>query len=140
MAIKELRARSAVPREKPYKLADGEGLCLLVKPNGAKLWRMKYRIAGKEKLLSFGAYPEIGLTAARDLRLEAKHALAMGADPMEELAQSTAKEGKTFKQADRARCNPVPWCNAHRGDFSSRCARPDPADRSTRRARHQPSG
>ena len=74
MAIKELQVRSAAPRDKPYKLADGEGLFLLVKPNGAKLWRMKYRFAGKEKLLSFGSYPVVGLSAARELRLKAKHA------------------------------------------------------------------
>jgi hypothetical protein len=55
MPIKELQARNALPAEKPYKLADG-GLFLLVQPNGSKLWRMKYRFAGKERLLSFGAY------------------------------------------------------------------------------------
>jgi hypothetical protein len=98
MAIKELQVRSATPREKPYKLADGEGLFLLVKPNGAKLWRMKYRFAGKEKLLSFGAYPEIGLTAARELRLKAKHAIAMGEDPMADMARPTAKDSKTFER------------------------------------------
>jgi integrase len=98
MAIKELQVRSATPREKPYKLADGEGLFLLVKPNGAKLWRMKYRFAGKEKLLSFGAYPEIGLTAARELRLKAKHAIAMGEDPMGEMARPTAKDSKSFER------------------------------------------
>lgn len=98
MAIKELQVRSATPRDKPYKLADGEGLFLLVKPNGAKLWRMKYRFAGKEKLLSFGSYPEVGLTAARELRLKAKHAIALGEDPMGEMARPTAKEGKTFKR------------------------------------------
>ena len=98
MAIKELQVRSAAPREKPYKLADGEGLFLLVKPNGAKLWRMKYRFASKEKLLSFGAYPEVGLSAARELRLKAKHAIAMGEDPMGEMARPTAKEGKTFER------------------------------------------
>lgn len=44
-------------RERPYKLADGGGLHLLVQPNGNKYWRLKYRHAGKEKLLSFGRYP-----------------------------------------------------------------------------------
>ena len=89
MAIKELQVRSAAPRDKPYKLADGEGMFLLVKPNGAKLWRMKYRFAGKEKLLSFGSYPEVGLTAARELRLKAKHAIALGEDPMGEMTRPT---------------------------------------------------
>jgi hypothetical protein len=53
----ENQAKNAKPLERAYKLADSEGLFLLVQPNGAKLWRMKYRFAGKEKLLSFGAYP-----------------------------------------------------------------------------------
>jgi hypothetical protein len=52
MRLKDLEVRHASPREKDYKLADGGGLHLLVRPNGSKLWRMKYRFAGKEKLLS----------------------------------------------------------------------------------------
>jgi len=57
MALKELEVRYATRRQKDYKLADGEGLYLLVRPNGSKLWRMKYRFDGREKLLSFGRYP-----------------------------------------------------------------------------------
>jgi Arm DNA-binding domain len=53
---------NAKPKEKPYKLADGEGLFLLVNPGGSRLWRLKYRRGGKEKLLSFDAYPKVGLT------------------------------------------------------------------------------
>lgn len=56
MPLTEIQARNSKPRERAYKLADGEGLFLFVQPNGSKLWRMKYRFAGKEKLLSFGAY------------------------------------------------------------------------------------
>mgnify|MGYP002780848799 FL=1 len=96
MPMKELQARNARPREKPYKLADGGGLFLLVQPNGTKLWRMKYRFGTKEKLLSFGPYPEIGLVAARELRMNAKHALSLGEDPMGDLARPAAKEGRTF--------------------------------------------
>ena len=59
MALKELEAGYATKRSKDYKLADGEGLYLLVHPNGSKLWRFKYRFDGKEKLLSFGAYPDV---------------------------------------------------------------------------------
>ncbi|AOH84091.1 hypothetical protein AWL63_09060 [Sphingomonas panacis] len=59
MALKELEACYATERAKDYKLADGEGLYLLVRPNGSKLWRFKYRFDGKEKLLSFGAYPDV---------------------------------------------------------------------------------
>ena len=64
MALKDLEARYATKRGKDYKLTDGEGLYLLVRPNGSKLWRFKYRFAGKEKLLSFGMYPGVGLADA----------------------------------------------------------------------------
>jgi integrase len=98
MSIKELQARSAVPRAKSYKLADGGGLFLLVQPSGSKLWRMKYRFGGKEKLLSFGAYPEISLTAAREQRLRAKHTLSLGQDPMEGVTRPSAKDAKSFER------------------------------------------
>lgn len=74
---------AAKPGEKDYKLADGDGLHLLVKTNASKLWRLKYRIAGKEKLLSFGQYPVVSLKNARELALEARKLLAAGLDPME---------------------------------------------------------
>ena len=55
MALKELEVRYAAKRSRDHKLSDGEGLHLLVRPHGAKLWRLKYRFDGREKLLSFGA-------------------------------------------------------------------------------------
>ena len=81
MALKDLEVRYATRRAKDYKLADGEGLHLLVRPNGSKLWRMKRRFGGKEKLLPFGAYPEVGLADARLRRAAAKLTLAEGKDP-----------------------------------------------------------
>ena len=72
MALSEIQIKNAKAAERPYKLADGEGLFLLVKANGSKLWRMKYRYRGKEKLLSFGAYPDVGIAAARELKTLAK--------------------------------------------------------------------
>lgn len=74
---------AAKPGEKDYKLADGDGLHLLVKTNGSKLWRLKYRIVGKEKLLSFGQYPVVSLKNAREWALEARKLLAAGLDPMQ---------------------------------------------------------
>ncbi|WP_256940790.1 Arm DNA-binding domain-containing protein, partial [Acetobacter indonesiensis] len=56
--------RRLTPREKPYKLSDTGGLFILVQASGSRLWRMKYRFGGKEKLLSFGAYPEVTLASA----------------------------------------------------------------------------
>ncbi|GAM02997.1 hypothetical protein SP5_122_00020 [Sphingomonas parapaucimobilis NBRC 15100] len=81
MALKELEVRYAIKRAKDYKLTDGEGLYLLVHPNGSKLWRTKYRYGGKEKLLSFGGHPAVSLAEARLRRAKAKVVLGEGGDP-----------------------------------------------------------
>jgi hypothetical protein len=99
MALKELEVRYATKRQKDYKLADGEGLYVLVRPNGSKLWRLKYRFGGKEKLLSLGAYPQVSLADARLRRAEAKVALGQGMDPG---AKDTPARGTTFEEASRA--------------------------------------
>lgn len=88
---------TAKPREKEYKITDGGGLYLLVKPNGAKYWRLKYRVMGKEKKLSIGVYPDISLADARLKREEARKVVALGGDPSEEkrvekLAQKASVE------------------------------------------------
>lgn len=72
---------SSKPKEKDYKLSDGGGLYLLVKTNGGKYWRLKYRIDGKEKLLTIGIYPTVTLADARRKRDDAKRLLADGIDP-----------------------------------------------------------
>ena len=81
MALTDLQARKAQPREKAYKLADTGGLFLFITPGGARLWRMKYRYADKEKTLSFGPYPDVSLSAARDQRDAAKRLLRDHKDP-----------------------------------------------------------
>jgi integrase len=73
--------QKAKAKRKPYKLSDGFGLYLLVNPTGSRLWRMKYRVEGREKLLAIGAYPEVSLARARERRDDARKALADGADP-----------------------------------------------------------
>lgn len=81
--LSDTAVRNAKPKSKPYKLSDGEGLFLLVMPNGSKYWRMKYSF-GKEKLLAFGIYPDVSLSDARDKRAQARKKLAAGRDPGEE--------------------------------------------------------
>lgn len=71
-------------REKDYKLSDGDGLYLLVRTNGSKLWRQKYCFAGKEKTLSHGTFPEVGAADARDKCRAARKLLAQGTDPGEQ--------------------------------------------------------
>ncbi|MGP3219671.1 tyrosine-type recombinase/integrase [Serratia bockelmannii] len=105
MKLTARQVDTAKPKEKPYKLSDGGGLYLEVAPNGSRYWRMKYRINGKEKRLSFGVYPIISLAVARDEREKAKKVLATGGDPGEvkkagKLAQKLSIEN-TFEAIAR---------------------------------------
>lgn len=94
----------AKPKEKPYKLSDGQGLYLEVMPNGSKLWRLKYRHSDKEKRLALGAYPTVPLQKARQRRDEARQRLAEGIDPGEQrkaTKQAQKAEGLTFETLAR---------------------------------------
>lgn len=73
--------KNAKPKDRPYKLADEKGLFLLIHPNNSKYWRLKYRVARKEKLLALGVYPEVSLAQARDKRDEARKLHSKGLDP-----------------------------------------------------------
>ncbi|HHZ6988973.1 TPA: tyrosine-type recombinase/integrase [Klebsiella michiganensis] len=83
MALTDVKVKTAKPKEKPYKLTDGGGMYLLINANGSKYWRMKYRFAGKEKMLSIGVYPDVSLADAREKRSEARKILSAGGDPSE---------------------------------------------------------
>jgi len=82
--LSDPKCEAAKPRDREYKLFDGGGLYLLVKPSGVKTWRFKYvRPDGREGLATFGAYPALSLKAARERRAAAKEQLAHGKDPIE---------------------------------------------------------
>ncbi len=98
VTLSDAKARNAKPKAKPYKLADGEGLFLLVLPSGGKYWRLKYFFAGKEKLLALGVYPEISLADARERRAQARKVLAAGNDPGE--AKKEAKRLTNLSNAN----------------------------------------
>ncbi|MFP9229986.1 hypothetical protein A0E43_14650 [Pectobacterium cacticida] len=83
MALTDVVARTAKPREKAYKLADAHGLYLLVSPNGSKRWYLKYRFEGKESRIAFGAYPLVSLAKAREKRDEIRLLLLEGIHPTE---------------------------------------------------------
>ena len=82
MKLTDTKVRNFKAKDNDYKISDGDGLFVLVKKSGSKLWRMAYRFDGKQKTLSFGKYPQVSLAMARERRLEAKRLLADGFDPM----------------------------------------------------------
>lgn len=81
MALTDTAIRNAKPTDKPYKVADSQGLYLPVNPRGSKLWRVKYRMNGVERKLALGSYPEITLAEARAARDAARRQLAHAVDP-----------------------------------------------------------
>jgi hypothetical protein len=116
MALTDLEIRQANPRESDWKLTDGGGLYVLVRPNGSKLWRFKYRANGREQKLSFGAYPEVGLKEARLRRDEARVEIGRGGDPArrrrEAKIEASIRAGDTFGTVAReyiAKCEASAW-------------------------------
>ncbi|HHS9625630.1 TPA: tyrosine-type recombinase/integrase [Raoultella ornithinolytica] len=102
MKLTARQVDTSKPKDKPYKLSDGGGLYLLVNPNGSRYWRLKYRIAGKEKLLALGVYPDITLAEARQKRADAKKVLAAGGDPgQEKQEEKQAKEKAVANSFER---------------------------------------
>lgn len=93
MPLTDLEIRRAKPADKPYTKNDGNGLSLLIDPNGSKGWRFRYRFDGKPKMLSLGIYPTISLTVARQKRDEAKKLIASGINP-----SNVRKEEKLARQ------------------------------------------
>ena len=81
MPLSDVAIRKARPADKPLRLFDGGGLYLEISPTGSKLWRWKYRFAGKEKRLALGVYPETSLAEARASHAAARKLLSSGVDP-----------------------------------------------------------
>ena len=108
----------ARPDVKTKFLFDGGGLYLEITPKGKKLWRFKYRVSGKPKLLSFGSYPDISLAEARKRRQDARNNVANGVDPSEvrkEAKKAQAVEETTFEVVAKewfAKNEPV-WSTSH---------------------------
>lgn len=102
---------SAKPEEKPYSIAIGEGLILLINPNGSKWWRFRYRHLGKAKMLSLGVYPDIGLADAKQARDEARKLVAQGIDPSEK--RKEAKVVAKIENATTFRAVAEEWMKRH---------------------------
>ena len=84
MALTNLEIKRAQPKEKAYSLSDGLGLALLIEPNGSKGWRFRYRFDNKARLMSFGSYPLVSLSEAREMRDKSRKLVISGVDPMAE--------------------------------------------------------
>lgn len=105
MPLSDAKIRNTKHTEKPQKLTDGGGLYLEVRPSGAKLWRYRYRIAGKENIFSIGEYPTVGLSDAREQHRKARGLVEQGTHPAhhrqaERLATYAANEN-TFEAVAR---------------------------------------
>src|SRR3981081_4225421 len=93
--------KGAKRREKPYKLFDERALFMLVPPKGARWWRLKFRVEGKEKLLSLGVYPNVSLKDARQRRDELRQQLASGVDPSAKRKAEKIAGADTFEAVAR---------------------------------------
>jgi integrase len=101
MALTDTAIRGVKPGPKPFKVYDREGLFLLINPGGSKLWRWRYRVEGKEKLMALGEYPVVSLGGAREMHMAARRTLAGGVDPMAERkaeADSKQKEAEALQR------------------------------------------
>jgi len=105
MPLSDTRIRASKARRKPYRLSDGRGLYLEVRPTGARLWRYRYRLSGKENLFAIGAYPEASLADAREARDAARKLVREGVHPshhrkMSQL-QAAFRNANTFEAVAR---------------------------------------
>ena len=81
--LSDRKVKAAKPKEKVYRLLDGNGLVLEVKPNGTKVWRVRYTFNKKAKMYTIGEYPYVSLANARAETIEVKELLRKGIDPVE---------------------------------------------------------
>ncbi|WP_202806402.1 tyrosine-type recombinase/integrase [Fibrisoma limi] len=102
-----MTCQTAKPKPKPYKLADGEGLYLEVTPYGTKFWRLKYRLQGKEKRISIGAYPAVSVADARKAKDEIKRDIKAGIDPV--LKRLQAAQIQALNQKLDFRAMAIEW-------------------------------
>lgn len=117
MALTDIKVRTVKPLDKPFKLTDGEGMHLLINPNGSKYWRLQYRFGGKQKMLALGVYPTVTLADARKRREIAKKLLSDGIDPAEKKKEDKIEQSgsTTFESVARdwhASCSKK-WSSSH---------------------------
>ncbi|WP_454688461.1 integrase arm-type DNA-binding domain-containing protein [Achromobacter aloeverae] len=99
----DAKVRSAKSTDRDWKLSDGGGLFLLVKPTGGKLWRWKYRLQGKENLFAIGGFPQVSLAEARAAREKARALVKQGIYPAHERQQVKQRNLEALEERKRAR-------------------------------------
>jgi hypothetical protein len=99
----DVTIRNTKPKADMFRVSDGDGLYLLVKPDGAKWWRFDYSIAGKRKTISLGVYPDTTLSAARKNANEARQLVAADTDPSD--IRKAAKQVYAKRREDEQRIN-----------------------------------
>lgn len=97
MVLTDTGIRKARAEASAYRMSDGGGLNLQITPAGGKLWRWKYRFEGREKLMTFGCYPDVSLSQARECHITARKLLATGTDPTAERKAEKAAAENSFQ-------------------------------------------
>jgi len=114
--LTDAKCRAAKAKDKTYRLTDGYGLCLEVRPSGAKFWRYRFRLADKQNMHALGEYPEVGLQDARRARDEARELVRKGINPSHhrglEKAERILALGSTFEAVTEK------WIERNEGDWS----------------------
>ncbi|GAA5107609.1 integrase arm-type DNA-binding domain-containing protein [Orbus sasakiae] len=110
MPLNDSKIKSAKPKDKKYRLNDGDGLVIVINPNGSKLWNVRYRFKNKECILSLGKYPLITLLEARQLRDKVKKEIILGHDPKALHEKKRSEQNGDFNFATIAR----KWCDSNR--------------------------
>ncbi|NKB75886.1 MAG: tyrosine-type recombinase/integrase [Gammaproteobacteria bacterium] len=115
MPLTALEIKQSQPKDKDYWLSDERGLRLLIKPNGSKYWRLKYRFAGKQKTLALGIYPETSLKQARLQREQAKIQISQGTDPSRERQEQ--RRQRLFENGTQFSVLALEWWEYQKGTW-----------------------
>lgn len=114
--LTDIRIRNAKPKEKPYRVADSGGLCLEVRPSGAKLWRYRYRLAAKENLFALGEYPAVSLAEAREERDKARKLVKQGVHPSHN--RKNERVARIHENSNTFEAVAIEWIDQHRDKWT----------------------
>jgi len=114
--LTNIRIKNAKPKKKSYRMADSQGLCLEIRPTGAKLWRYRYRIAGKENVFALGEYPSVSLVEAREERDKARKLVKEGIHPSHK--RKAERIARIYEDRDTFQALAKEWIEQRRAHWS----------------------